>query len=367
MTLKKNRILCFLIDYGVYWDCNIACSYCRDSPIRSNKEFKTEQIKLETYINGLDKVSYYADAVMFKTSGWGEITQITNYVKIFQHARAVGYEVLQLITNGVNIFTKFELEELKNLGYFSLQMSIDGLSDSDNIYRFNNSKSLLNRVLNNLELALSMGIPVEINTVLTDANTGGLSPFLNELLRLRDKYNTPVICVPRRVRVKNTLKNYDQIPSESMIKKLEELVIGCYSNYSAILPPKAYLIALVHNLYNEERSWKVYDSLIRINIGASGDIVIHTNSGNKDIGNVFGSNCAEAFENRKYYHSFIGDDNYQSKMTQFDIHYLYLDGKLSLSDMSKIPSCDNPIAKARLQQLQDMVSSANNLTTFSPN
>jgi hypothetical protein len=356
--VEHTKIPCFLVDYGIYGDCPLACQYCRLTPQKFKATLVQSADRLNSYIEGLTNVSQHVNAVMFKASGWGEITLLADYIKLFRHASHLGYKVLQLITNGVSIIDKSVLLELQGLGYFSLQMSIDGLTHADNKYRFNGNPLLLERFITNLRLALCMGIPVEINTVLTDANTASLHHFFDFLLALRDKYHTAIVCVPRRVKVKPWLNNENQIPSVQMIDELEQTVIGRYSTYDAILPPKAYLNGLIYNLRTGQRNWVSYDSLVRINIGVSGDILLHTSSGKKLLGSVLGRDHMRSFNARSLLHSVTGDPDYQAKMNQFDIHYLYLSGKITLREISKIPSCSNPISRDFLQHLRRIVLNA---------
>ena len=108
-------------------------------------------------------------------------------------------------STGAPHFSTISLPTKTTFPQYTAPLSIDGLTLDENRYRFGINSSLLNHLLANLRLALVMGIPVEINTVLTDINTARLKPFLDELLRLRSQHNTPLVCVPRAVRVKRTL------------------------------------------------------------------------------------------------------------------------------------------------------------------
>lgn len=351
-----NKIPCFLVDYGIYDDCNLACHYCRLAPTKGTDNSDG----MMRYIEGLTNVSQHVNAVMFKTSGWGEITLLPGYIQLFHHAKHLGYQVFQLITNGMSILTEAVLEELQNLGNFSLQMSIDGLN-SDNKYRFRDNPILQERFFTNLHLALSMGIPVEINTVLTDANTASQHLFYDTLLQLREKYNTSIVCVPRRVKVKPGLNTQSLVPSAWMIDELEKTVIDRYSTYSPVLPPQPYLAGLIYYLRFGQRNWTSYDSLVRINIGASSDIVVHTTSGKRLLGSILGEDPSKSFVARSNIHNF-GEPDYQTKVNQFDILYLYLGGKLSLSELSTIPSYSNPVSQNWLRHLRSIVLNAEKST-----
>ena len=355
MMQAESRIPCFLVDYGVFWDCNIACAYCRTNPIRTGTLPGHDDDRITGYLEGLDRVTQYVDAVMFKTSGWGEITRLAGYEELFVRASALGFSVLQLITNGVSRFSARGLSALSSLGHFSIQFSLDGLTLAENRYRFGSNERLLDQVFDNIELALSLGIPVEINTVLTDINTGSLRPFLHELLRLRERHQTPVVCVPRRVRVKRTLQNHGQIPTPDDVDQLASLVVGEFNRFDPVLPPKKYLERLIFNLHEGRRNWTTYDALVRVNIGASGDIVLHTVDGNRDLGTIYGDNAATSFAARAASHAVDGEKDYQTKMTQFDVHYLYLGGHITLAELSRIPSCNNPPAHQQLKYLRGLV------------
>lgn len=353
-----GMIECFLVDYGIHWDCNIACTYCRNQPIRNSSPRVHPDERLARYMGGLTRISRSVRATMFKTSGWGEITTVPGYTMLFRHARDLGYEVLQLITNGVKLLDHETLAELQDLGYFSLQMSIDGLTMDENEYRFGHNAALLTQVWGNLERALSIGVPVEINSVLTDLNTARLRPFLEHLIRLRERYGTPLVCVPRCVRVKRTLNNYSQLPHAEQIETLEGVLLDSYSAFESVLPPKQYVSALLHHLRNRQRRWTAYDTVVRLNVGPSGDLVLFTREGNRDLGSIFGDHADEAFETRRKHHSYFGEVDHQLKMTQFDVHYLYLAGEISLDEMAKIPSCVNPPAQTWLAHLREGTSLA---------
>ncbi len=355
MNYLLNKYPCFLIDYGVHGGCNLSCSYCRSNPtLCIDNHYKSSDI-VNKYMQGLTNVTKYVTAVMFKTSGWGEITTLPNFNLLFHHAKDLGYKVLQLITNGTSVFNTALLEKLQKLGYFSLQMSIDGVNDSQNWYRFHGNHKLLERFCANLHLVLRMGIPVEINTVLTDINTASIQPFLDTFSEIHEKYQTPIICVPRGIKVKPHLNTQKLVPNIRMINELEKIIIGSYKTYDSILPPEIYLRMLIDFLRTGHRNWICYDSLVRTNIGSSGEIVIHTTSGKKYLGSIFEADQNNCFAERSRLHCMTGEPDYQLKMNQFDIHFLFLGGKISLDEMSKIPSCSNPVSQMWLQHLRNLV------------
>lgn len=95
MMPSHDKIGCFPIDCGIYWDCNIACEYCRSSPVRDESGPGRRDDRVQEYCNGLTRISRDVDTVMFKTSGWGGITTLPSYTRLFKQARNLEYEVLQ--------------------------------------------------------------------------------------------------------------------------------------------------------------------------------------------------------------------------------------------------------------------------------
>ena len=347
-----------MLDYGIYWDCNLHCSYCRKVPIRSANPSLARN-SIDRYIRGLERTALHVDAVLFKTSGWGEVTLVHDYLELFRAARRLGYQENQLITNGTNV-RKEQLVSLQNLGHFSLQVSLDGVGLAENVHRFPPLEAAcLVRVWETVETALSMGIPVELNSVLTETSTSRIQSLLERLLALRERYLTQVVCLPRRVRVKSTLGNRLHLPSYRAAEEFEKVVCESYDKYEPVLPPLAYLEGVVSHLRDGYRSWTAYDTLTRVNIGAAGQVVLHTKDGNVDLGSVFDDDKGEAaFLRRENMHSALGDANYQDKLTQFDIHSLFIGGQITIEEIARLPSCSSQLAQARLQRLRRAVADA---------
>ena len=348
---------CFLVDYGVYWDCNLACKYCRKQPTRS-ADPNLARASIDKYVDGIDIVSLWVDAIMFKTSGWGEVTLVDGYKSLFKRAAELGFEVLQLITNGLELPPNNGLIKLMELGHFSIQLSLDGSTLHHNAYRFGSSKVTLDRVLYNLERCLSLGVPIEINSVLTVLNTGNFHVFLEYLLQLKETFSAEIMCVPRPVRVKKTLGNIDQLPGSDAIDAFERNVMERYDYFKPVLPAREYIEGVLTHLRGNNRPWMTFDAITRVNIGAHGEVIVHTATGNLCLGNIFADNPYQVFLERRRWHNLEGDVNYQRKLTQFDIHYLYFGGIISTAEMARVPSCANPVAQARLRQLRSKVFDA---------
>lgn len=357
---KKNKaIYCFLLDYGIHWDCNLACGYCRTKSKRSTGQIKKEEL-VDKYILGLEISTDYVDAVMFKTSGWGEITTVPGYEKLLLRAIDLGYPIIQLITNGLNIPDNSTLTLLCERSSFSVQLSLDGIHTDSLEHRFQGNNKVLEHVLENLNVLLRFGIPVEINSVLTSGNISKFSKLLEYLIRLNERYDVPLICVPRPVRVKRTLANFNNIPKAYEVADFKNRVLDCYQIYRPVLPAIEYMKGVVSCLSMNHREWIAYDTLIRTNIGSEGDIVYHTTSGTRKLGSIFSEDPCTVFERRKNLSSYIGDKDYQAKLNQFDIHSLYLGGIISDEEIARIPSCRSVVAMKRLRRLKcdvDMVKS----------
>ncbi len=349
---RTHRIFCFILDYGVHRACNLACRYCRPGSMPTGRASASG---LAISVAGLDVVAAYVDAVMFKASGWGEITIVPGYVRLFEHAETLGYRVFQLITNGVRFPTAQDLAALRGLGYFSLQVSLDGIDRAANLHRFWRSQQLFERVKANLEHAVSERIPIEVNSVLTSINIADFDLFLGYLRDLSDKSNTRILCMPRPVQLDRAEQQLVKAPDGPAISEFEEKILRNYDSYQPVLPPLRYLEGLVTYLRTQQRSWTAFDTTSRICIGEKGNLVL---PGSSDaLGSIFSTDHPQIFAKRAAGHRVTGDD-FGPKLTQFEVHSLYIGGQISWEEMASIPSCDNPIARLRLQRLRTLAADA---------
>ena len=349
-TAPRERIKCFLVDYGVPRACNLACRYCRPKspPVHSGGKGD-----IDIAIHGLDIISRHVDAVMFKSSGWGEITIVPNYIALFRAARARGFEVLQLITNGVNFPHDDRLQELSEMGHFSMQLSLDGADAAANAHRFWQNPKLFDRVKANLEHAARKRVPLEVNAVITSLSIDHFEDLLRYLLDLRERYAVPMQCLPRPVQLGRADEAFVATPGSIAIDRFEESILARYSRYKDILPPLRYLEGFVAFMRSQTRLWQPFDTATRVVVGEKGNLSLPGTG--EVLGNVFTSDPMELFAARAARHCSQGDTAFGVRMTQFEPHSLFLGGEIGWEEMARIPSCDNPVARERLTALRACV------------
>lgn len=346
---SKERIFCFLVDYGAHSACNLACRYCRKRASR-----KSDIGSITASLTAVDVIARHVDAVMFKASGWGEITIVPEYPKLFERASARGYGVLQLITNGVEFPDHDIRAALCDLGHFSLQISLDGNSGPANAHRFRNNETMLARVKDHIASAAHQRIPLEVNTVLTSANIGEFEAHLEFLADLADHNQCRILCLPRPLQIDRAQRDRVFLPDFRRLDDFEALVLGRFDAFRTVLPPQRYLEGLLHYLRTRQRVWTAYDSTLRVLIGEHGVMVLPCQG--EYLDSVFSDDPVAAFVARATRHRTGGDIDFGPKLTQFEVHSLFIGGEIGWDEMATIPSCDNPVARERLEALRRLAS-----------
>lgn len=153
---------------------------------------------------------------------------------------------IQLLTNGVSVPVEL-LIKMKTMVDFCIHISLDGHSSNMNKYR-GLSTDAVKSILQLIRTACRNNIPVEINTVITDANCSCLHGFFKCLYDISHS----ILCWPFPVR-----GNPEYLPSQQQIDTLEGFFLAD-NRESAILPPKPYLDRLIDFLRNGKRRWSCY-------------------------------------------------------------------------------------------------------------
>lgn len=138
--------------------CNLRCHYCM--PV--NQSFMDE----EKYLSVPEMTEIVSELVSFgleevRLTG-GEPLMRKSFPQIVESLSATGVKKLALTTNG--IFLDKHLELLKKHKVFSLNISLDSLNEEN--FRKITFGNHLQKVLKNIELAVSAGFHVKINTVM---------------------------------------------------------------------------------------------------------------------------------------------------------------------------------------------------------
>lgn len=137
--------------------CNLRCSYCR-----SREEYGTKTSELSP-----EEISMVCESVHplgirhFRITG-GEPLVRSDCMDILRNIRNISKEgSLGLTTNG--IYLEPYLDELKELGLYSLNISLDTMNRK--VYQELTGGDFFHVVIQNIEKACEMGIPVKLNCV----------------------------------------------------------------------------------------------------------------------------------------------------------------------------------------------------------
>lgn len=244
----------FLFDNVIFDYCNLRCDYCRPNwifkgDLRSyfSNSFSTlmqvkkifEELLLEGYIFAI-----------YKISGYGEITVLPHFEELLIEVDSSLKiaPVNQIITNGIALNQKRLDNLISQFPEILFNISLDGHTLEMNRYRFKNIE-YLDRIMKSIDHLVGSGIPVEVNTVITDANANHLPTFLEYFVELGyKKPNLAVYIQP--VRDFSTVKNKKLKPTYDQMVELNYALRENYSHLRKILPPLEYLDFLFDTYLN---------------------------------------------------------------------------------------------------------------------
>lgn len=342
----KPRIKYLVNDFVVAEDiCNMQCMYCLTQISQFRKEhdenaLSTRKINDFAYKEGttfqktMDTIQYSLlqniDIAILKISG-GEVLllpEIQNYIL----KQAKQYKGVQVLTNGV-LLNEEILKKYKEMGNICLQISLDHHTLEGNYYR-TQKQSVLSHILNNIDLAYTNGVPVEINCVLTDKNTGILSNYLDYLRR----YEKGVIVYPFPVRGCERNKFYMKQEQIQEIRK----IVDSYEKYESILAPKPYMKYLLDFLENGRRKTKCVLPYVAIGVFEDGTITPCPNYWFTSLGSLLkDKKVIDKIGKSRIYQVLTSEKNrFKECMTCFtpwDVINLYIEGVLSFEDLKKYP------------------------------
>jgi len=220
--------------------CNMDCSYCMVPYSPLNRHPHIDKSVVWDYENNfafrekldrtLDNYHLYFDAPILKVSG-GEILMVKHLEKLLIK-ESKRYQCVQLLTNG-SLFNDEIVEKLKKIPNLHIQMSLDGHSFEMNSYRVKTA-GRHRKLLDNLDLLVRNGLPVEIYCVLHNRNTAQLTDFL-DWLKARYGNKITFICFPVRHEPAETYRA-GPIQLAGLKRVMDQL--DCYRE---ILPPLEYL------------------------------------------------------------------------------------------------------------------------------
>lgn len=266
--------------------CNLQCDYCLTQTDhifnRANKK-KRKLIECSYISNSVfkekldliqERIADELDVAVLKISG-GEILMLPG-IHQFILEQSKKYKGIQILTNGL-LLNKNILDDYKVAGNICLQISLDSNNLKGNSYRTKNQQTL-NKILSNIDLAYEIGIPMEINCVLTKRNVEYLPDFLRYLM----KYKGGLVVYPFPVR--GALKEKYSMTVEQTY--VIDNIIEHYDEYGDILAPIAYMRHLSNYLRKGERSLPCYLSETSIGVFEDGTLTPCPNYWFKILGNV---------------------------------------------------------------------------------
>lgn len=348
----------FLVnDLVVYEDvCNSRCTYC----ITSTSDLK-EKHKLMVNKNTYDNESLMArldqitealfnktGARILKVSG-GEIFLVKNILK-FIEKHGCSYKRIQILTNGL-LLNEELVENLSKIQNVCVQISIDGHTMEMNRYRVEKQK-LQDKILSGLRLCQVYNIPVEINCVLTDANTDKIYTFAEYLTQYDH-----VILQPFPIRGTLRDKFY---PKEEQIKAIE-ILIENYSKYEHVLLSRVYYEKLYEFMTRGKGTERCYIPFMIYQAFDDGVLTPCPNIWFKSLGNIL-YNEEETLDklNTDSFYTVLKRSKHlllqcQNCFTPWEILNLYLHEKVTIEDIRKIYLFNDPEIIKYLENMKDSI------------
>ncbi len=361
---KSGKIKLIFNDFVVRPDkCNFSCQYCLSSEapkwetkanaIEDNYNEKflySEHSVMGLRLNSvIEKFNSIFDATILRISG-GEILLVKNIEEFL--SKWNNFETIQIITNGY-FLTKDRLEKLKVLPNCQLHISLDGNTYKQNRYRVKN-EIMHNVLLNNLNLAVSIGIDVEIGSILSDANTGDYIEFIEYLKIFEGK----VKAYPLPVRGELRKRFY---PDDKDIDKFSNIVER-YKYFKEVIPAKAYFEEIM-KLLGGKRTLRCNIPRTMIQVFDNGRLTPCPNSWTTELGNLLKDDKETVLKNikaEKMYDLFLQKkpriECCHSCFTSLDILNLYLVDKITFEEITDLPLYSGRKTQERLKLFKQMQS-----------
>jgi len=350
--------------------CNMQCEYC----LTQTSQFKKEHDESNLGVKKLSDLTYKEgtefqkkmdaiqenllegiDVAILKISG-GEILilpQILDY--ILKQAKV--YKGVQVLTNGV-LLNEQILRKFKEAENICLQISLDHHTMEGNSYR-TKKEVVLKRVLDNIDLAYEIGVPVEINCVLTDKNTGILSSFLEYLL----KYEEGVIVYPFPVR--GSERNSYYMKDEQIVEI--QNIIENYHKYEKVLAPRVYMEYILDFLKTGKRKINCYLPYMAVGVFEDGTVTPCPNYWFTSLGSLLEDKQKVVNKiGKNYIYEVLTCNKNPFKQcktcfTPWETFNLYVEGIMSYEELTKSPSYRFPGVKEYIKSIENTICNRNEL------
>jgi len=296
---------------------------------------------------------------VLKLSGYGEATLWPELADVVR-AWASHFPAVQLISNGTGSSTL--LQQLSEVPNFQASITLDGHTTELDRFRTKGNTRLHRRVVDTIAWLVAHGTKVELNCVVSQANAGALDTYVEWV---RDRWGPSVRLIPLPVRptMGRTMADIavDLLPSPSDIDRVEQCLVDRYAEFASVLPPLAYLSALVRFMRVAHRgsrchihraNFGVNTGLLALACACAGDRLL------APLGPVSSIGSDAAIEQRR--RGYLADGAVGAKcatcFTHYDIINLYFGGLISEADLRIVPSLSHPGTLAHLNAIKQEIA-----------
>jgi AdoMet-dependent heme synthase len=204
----------FIAIWEVTQACDLACVHCRASaqPDRNPMELSTDEGK-----QLIDQIAVLKVPVFVLTGG--DPIKRPDLFELIGHARSVGVRV-SLTPSATPLLTKDVIVRLKEAGLARLAVSMDGAS-AETHDAFRGMSGSFARTLDAVCWANEIGLPVQINTTLSQRNIGEIDSIVALMEKLKITLWSVFFLVPTGRGKLNDLLNADEF--EAVFAKIYSL------------------------------------------------------------------------------------------------------------------------------------------------
>jgi MoaA/NifB/PqqE/SkfB family radical SAM enzyme len=334
--MGQNKKQALFIDAVILESCNLACEYCR--PERALDKDEVRYIR--RLVESSKRVGNIVDYDIYKISGYGEITLAYDLDQI---AELLEDHRLLVITNGTRLTNRL-FTVLSNHPDSALCVSLDGHLARMNVHRRLSDKGA-EKAIRGILTAGSMGIPTEINTVISRQNIGGFWAFLGYLAEL----GTKAMVFPFPVRKFPGVTSGDFMPTPEQLQQFEERLSCHYAQFYHLLPPFPYMSALVDFMRKGSRTTACTQPGFVVGVDKSMNILGCPCGPQDVIGNVGDEGMAleRLLANR------LGRwPECTGCFNHYEAINLYIQGKIDEREIARIPSIGTDRIIAHLRSIK---------------
>lgn len=333
--------------------CQMKCSYCLTEEYNLLMAVPDARLRLTTdrrsdWHQVLDAYHEHVDSPVLRLSG-GEFFWLRGSTEFVAECSR-RYETVQVITNGVFLNPQ-RLEALAALGNCQLNISLDGHTLELNRHRLPEKQHRLHDVImKNLDAAVKIGLRVEIQSVLTDANVHGQVAFAEFL---RERYDGRVMLYFFPVRG-DTAKRMGPPPGPHLDPLLES-----YDEFAGVLPPRAYVAHMVDQLRQNVRTLPCYITATMVQLFGQGDVSACPHAWVKPMGNITRNVplVIEEYGRHQHYDLFMQQrprfSFCKTCATPSDVINLYFLDRISDEEIGSTALYSGPRTRARLRELKE--------------